>query len=108
MGAFFGVLLNGYLVGKFGQKRVLLGALVVLSAFITITFAAPNIEVLLVGEFLCGLLWGIFATTGQQLCYVLNQVRQLTNWMSQVLPTPLRSYLCHSVSTSRLIPTCVS
>jgi MFS transporter, SP family, general alpha glucoside:H+ symporter len=64
VGAFFGVLLNGYLVSKFGQKRVLLGALVDLSAFITMTFAGPNIEVLLIGEFLCGLPWGIFATTG--------------------------------------------
>lgn len=34
VGCFFGVLLNGVLVARFGQKRVLLGALVVLSAFI--------------------------------------------------------------------------
>jgi SP family general alpha glucoside:H+ symporter-like MFS transporter len=58
VGAFFGVLLNGYLVGIFGQKRVLLGSLIVLSAFIFITFFAPNIGVLTAGEVLCGLPWG--------------------------------------------------
>jgi SP family general alpha glucoside:H+ symporter-like MFS transporter len=79
VGAFFGVLLNGYLVNKFGQKRVLLGALVVLTGFIAMTFSAPNIIVLLVGQFLCGLPWGIFATTGPA-------------YASEVLPLSLRVY----------------
>jgi MFS transporter, SP family, general alpha glucoside:H+ symporter len=35
VGAFFGALLNGFLVTKFGYKKVLVGSLVVLSAFIT-------------------------------------------------------------------------
>jgi SP family general alpha glucoside:H+ symporter-like MFS transporter len=80
VGAFFGVLLNGYLVGLFGQKRVLLGSLVVLSAFIFMTFFAPNIQVLTAGEFLCGLPWGIFATIAPA-------------YASEVLPLPLRVYL---------------
>ncbi|PMD28659.1 maltose permease MAL31 [Hyaloscypha hepaticicola] len=80
VGAFFGVLLNGYLVGIFGQKRVLLGSLLVLSAFIFMTFFAPNIEVLTAGEFLCGLPWGIFATIAPA-------------YASEVLPLPLRVYL---------------
>ena len=42
VGAFFGVLLNGYLVNKFGQKRVLLGALAVLTAFIAMTFRSAT------------------------------------------------------------------
>ena len=54
VGAFFGVLLNGYLVGIYGQKRVLLGSLIVLSGFIFMTFFAPNIIVLTAGEVLCG------------------------------------------------------
>jgi SP family general alpha glucoside:H+ symporter-like MFS transporter len=80
VGAFFGVLLNGWLVGKFGVKRVLLGALVTLSALIFITFFAPNIEVLTAGELLCGLPWGVFATMAPA-------------YASEVLPLSLRVYL---------------
>lgn len=54
IGAFFGALLNGYLVTKFGVKRVIVGALIFLSATLFIVFFAPNIEVLLVGQLICG------------------------------------------------------
>ena len=54
IGAFFGALLNGYLVAKFGVKRVIVGALIFLSATLFIVFFAPNIEVLLVGQLICG------------------------------------------------------
>jgi MFS transporter, SP family, general alpha glucoside:H+ symporter len=57
VGSFFGTLLNGYLVAKFGQRRVVIGALVAMSAFIFITFFAPNLIVLTVGEILCGLVF---------------------------------------------------
>ena len=57
VGAFIGVLLNGYLVALFGQKRVLLCSLVLLASFIFITFFAPSIGVLTAGEVLCGLPW---------------------------------------------------
>lgn len=80
VGAFFGVLLNGYLVGKLGMKRVLLGALFTLTALIFITFFAPNIIVLTVGELLCGLPWGVFATIAPA-------------YASEVLPLSLRVYL---------------
>ncbi|RDW82171.1 hypothetical protein BP6252_03283 [Coleophoma cylindrospora] len=73
-------LLNGYLVSMFGQKRVLLGALIVLTAFIFMTVFAQNLVVLLVGEIMCGLPWGIFATTAPA-------------YASEVLPLPLRVYL---------------
>lgn len=80
VGAFFGTLLNGVLVTKFGHIRVLLGALMALSAFIFITFFAPNTTVLLVGQFLCGLPWGIFTTTAPA-------------YASEVLPMSLRVYM---------------
>lgn len=57
VGAFIGVLANGYLVALFGQKRVLLCSLALLAAFIFITFFAPSIGVLTAGEVLCGLPW---------------------------------------------------
>ncbi|KAF5009982.1 hypothetical protein FDECE_3843 [Fusarium decemcellulare] len=80
VGAFFGTLLNGYLVTKFGHIRVLIGALITLSCFIFIVFFSPNTTVLLVGQILCGLPWGIFATTAPA-------------YASEVLPMSLRVYL---------------
>ncbi|KAK9365193.1 general substrate transporter [Lipomyces kononenkoae] len=80
VGAFFGVLANGYLVGWFGKKRVVLGALLLLSCFIFMTFFAPNIVVLCVGEILSGVPWGIFASTAPA-------------YASEVLPLSLRVYL---------------
>lgn len=80
VGCFFGVMLNGYLVDIFGQKHVVLGALMVLSCTIFMTFLAPNIIVLMVGELLCGLPWGIFASSAPA-------------YASEVLPMTLRVYL---------------
>jgi len=78
--AFFGVLANGLLVDKFGQKRTLIASLFVLSAFIFITFFAPNIAVLTAGQVLAGLPWGVFATTAPA-------------YASEVLPLSIRVYL---------------
>ncbi|RSH79631.1 uncharacterized protein EHS24_009283 [Apiotrichum porosum] len=80
VGCFFGVLINGFLVNKFGQKRVLLASLVVLSCFLFIVFFAPNIGVLAAGELLCGLPWGVFASSAPA-------------YASEVLPMSLRIYL---------------
>ncbi|KAL2113420.1 hypothetical protein VUR80DRAFT_4036 [Thermomyces stellatus] len=80
VGAFFGTLLNGYLVTRWGHVRVLIGALCALSAFIFITFFAPDNGVLLAGQILCGLPWGVFATAAPA-------------YASEVLPMSLRVYL---------------
>jgi SP family general alpha glucoside:H+ symporter-like MFS transporter len=80
VGAFFGVMLNGWLVDWFGQKRTLLGSLVLLSALVFITFFAPSIGVLTAGELLCGLPWGVFASSAPA-------------YASEVLPLQLRIYL---------------
>jgi SP family general alpha glucoside:H+ symporter-like MFS transporter len=80
VGAFFGILANGYLVPKFGPKRVLLGSLLLVTCFIAITFLAPTVGVLLAGQFLCGITWGIFATIAPA-------------YASEVLPLSLRPYL---------------
>ena len=64
----------------FGQKRVLLAALVTLAAFIFIVFFAPNVGVLTAGEVLCGLPWGVFASSAPA-------------YASEVLPLTLRVYL---------------
>lgn len=80
VGAFFGAIMNGALVDRFGQKPVLLASLVSLSGFLFIVFFATNKPMLLVGEILCGLPWGVFATTAPA-------------YASEVLPMALRSYL---------------
>jgi SP family general alpha glucoside:H+ symporter-like MFS transporter len=80
IGAFFGTLLNGYLVTKWGHVRVLIGALISLSCTIFIVFFAPNTGVMLAGQILCGLPWGIFATAAP-------------GYASEVLPMTLRVYL---------------
>lgn len=80
VGAFFGAFLNGYLATRFGHKRVLLSALVALSCFIFITFFAQSVVMLLIGQLLCGLTWGIFATTAPA-------------YASEVLPLNLRVYM---------------
>lgn len=80
VGTIFGVFANGYLIEKFGHRRTIMGALVVMSAFIFVTFFAPSVEVLLAGQILCGLPWGIFATMGP-------------TYSSEVCPLALRGYL---------------
>lgn len=80
VGTFFGVLANGYLTERFGHRRVIMGSLIVMSAFIFIPFFAPSILVLLVGQVMCGLPWGIFATMGP-------------SYSSEVCPLSLRGYL---------------
>jgi SP family general alpha glucoside:H+ symporter-like MFS transporter len=79
VGAFFGTLLNGYLVAIFGQRRVLLVSLALLSCFLFITFFAPSLPVLLVGQILCGFPWGVFATSAPA-------------YASEILPLQLRVY----------------
>lgn len=80
VGSVCGTLLNGYLVAKYGQRRVVLGALVAMSCFVFICFFAPSLPVLCVGEILCGFPWGMLATSAPA-------------YASEVLPTALRTYM---------------
>ncbi|KAJ4131776.1 hypothetical protein NW768_005973 [Fusarium equiseti] len=75
-----GALLNGWATSKWGHRVVLISGLFWLSAFIFVVFFAPNIEVLLVGQFLCNIPWGIFATTGPA-------------YAAEVTPLAIRGYL---------------
>jgi MFS transporter, SP family, general alpha glucoside:H+ symporter len=59
-----GALLNGWATAKWGHRKVLMAALFWLTAFIFLVFFAPSIEVMLVGQILCNIPWGVFATTG--------------------------------------------
>lgn len=59
---------------------VLLWALVAMGCTIFITFFSRSVVVLMIGQLLAGLPWGIFASAAP-------------NFASEVLPLPLRSYL---------------
>lgn len=80
VGTIFGVFANGYLIERFGHRMVIMVALVFMSGFIFIPFFSPSVEVLVVGQILCGLPWGIFATMGP-------------TYSSEVCPLALRGYL---------------
>ncbi|CUM57867.1 unnamed protein product [Debaryomyces tyrocola] len=80
VGTILGVFANGYLTERFGHRRVIMVSLIFMCAFIFIPFFAPSVEVLLVGQILCGLPWGVFATMGP-------------TYSSEVCPMALRGYL---------------
>lgn len=80
VGNVIGALLNGYLTARYGHRKVLMGMLAALTACIFMVFFAPNIEVLLVGAFLCAIPFGVFATSGPA-------------YAAEVAPLALRGYL---------------
>ncbi|KUJ08799.1 sugar transporter-like protein [Mollisia scopiformis] len=80
VGCIFGGLLNGYLASKYGYRWVMIIALGFINVFIFIVFFATGDVMLLIGEFLCGLSWGVFATLAPA-------------YASEVCPTNLRGYL---------------
>ncbi|CBX99022.1 hypothetical protein IAQ61_000842 [Plenodomus lingam] len=80
VGTIIGAFANGYFVNRYGYRPVLMTSLVAICAFIFISFFAPNAPVLLVGQFLCGIPWGVFATMAPA-------------YASEVCPTALRGYL---------------
>lgn len=80
VGTIVGAFANGYFIHKHGYRPVLLVSLASTCAFIFMSFFAPNLPVLLVGQFLCGIPWGVFATMAPA-------------YASEVCPTALRGYL---------------
>ncbi|KAI1819049.1 sugar transporter [Xylaria intraflava] len=79
-GAIVGGLLNGYIASRWGYRWVMIGSLGVINFFILIVFLADNVRVLLGGQILCGLAWGVFATLAP-------------SYASEVCPTNLRAYM---------------
>ncbi|KAK7212799.1 hypothetical protein V2G26_019977 [Clonostachys chloroleuca] len=79
-GTIIGAFANGYFTHKFGYRKVLLASLIAICCCIFISFFSPNLPVLLVGQFLCGIPWGVFATMAPA-------------YASEVCPMALRGYL---------------
>ncbi|KAH7309836.1 general substrate transporter [Stachybotrys elegans] len=80
VGTIVGAFANGFFTHKYGYRKVLLTSLAAICGFIFISFFSPNLPVLLVGQFLCGIPWGVFATIAPA-------------YASEVCPLALRGYL---------------
>ncbi|KAH8892525.1 general substrate transporter [Thozetella sp. PMI_491] len=80
VGVIMGGFLNGWASARFGYKRTMLVSLFMLNAFIFVPFFSRSPTVLSVGEILCGIPWGVFATTGPA-------------YASECCPLALRGYL---------------
>jgi SP family general alpha glucoside:H+ symporter-like MFS transporter len=85
VGVIIGLLIVGWLVDKYGYRRISMVSYVLMTGFIFIPFFAPNVQVLLVGEILCGLPWGVFNILGPA-------------YASEVMPVVLRGYLTSYVN----------
>ncbi|KAK2000976.1 alpha glucoside transporter [Colletotrichum falcatum] len=79
-GCIVGVLANGFVVERHGQRTALVGSLCVLSGCIFITFFAVDKAMLMAGQVACGVPWGVFASSAPA-------------YASEVLPLALRAYL---------------
>ena len=80
VGEILGLYLTGIVQDAIGYRRTIMGALLLMTAFIFIPFFAVNLPMLLVGEILCGIPWGVFQTL-------------TTAYASEVCPVQLRAYL---------------
>lgn len=80
VGTIVGAFANGYFTHKFGYRRVLLASLVAICGFVFISFFAPSLPILLLGQFFCGIPWGVFATMAPA-------------YASEICPLALRGYL---------------
>ncbi|KAJ9111217.1 hypothetical protein QFC22_006592 [Naganishia vaughanmartiniae] len=79
-GGIIGLLINGWASEKFGPRRTFLVAMVLMIAAIFVPVFAQSLPVLVFGEVLCGIPWGIFQTL-------------TTAYASEVCPIALRHYL---------------
>ncbi|KAJ4326398.1 hypothetical protein N0V94_000073 [Neodidymelliopsis sp. IMI 364377] len=84
-GSIFGYWLSGIVIEKIGYKRTMQGALISITCFIFVVFFAPSIILLVVGEGLLGIPWGIIQTI-------------TTTYAAEVSPVALRAYVTSYVN----------
>ncbi|KAM0330484.1 hypothetical protein ACHAQA_003428 [Verticillium albo-atrum] len=85
VGSIIGLLINGYLQARFGSRRVYMGAMVLMGCTIFILFFSVNVQMLLAGNIICGIPWGIFQTL-------------TTAYAAEICPAAMRGYLTAWVS----------
>ncbi|KAG9258011.1 MFS transporter [Emericellopsis atlantica] len=79
-GCIIGAFLNGFLIDRFGFRSTFLVSMAFMIAFIFLSFLGKTVLIQTVGQALCGIPWGVFATIGPA-------------YASEVLPLALRPYL---------------
>ena len=65
---------------RVGYRWTLITALIAITGFVFVPFFANGLDVLLAGELLCGIPWGVFQT-------------MTVAYAAEVCPVPLRHYL---------------
>lgn len=84
-GEIVGLLLNGWLAERIGYRKTIAVSLLFLFISVFLLFFAINLQMLLAGEILCGLPWGVFQTLS-------------INYAAELLPVTLRGYLLSSIN----------
>ncbi|KAI1453835.1 sugar transporter [Annulohypoxylon moriforme] len=79
-GEIFGLIFAGWVSDRYGYKMTTIASLILMIMFVFVLFFAPNIQVLVVGEVLCGIPWGAFQSVTPA-------------YASEVAPVVLRPYL---------------
>uniref|UniRef100_A0A8H7TMV6 Major facilitator superfamily (MFS) profile domain-containing protein n=1 Tax=Bionectria ochroleuca TaxID=29856 RepID=A0A8H7TMV6_BIOOC len=79
-GEIIGLIIAGWITDRYGSKMTTIGFLVMMIVTIFALFFAPNIQILVVGEVLCGIPWGAFQSVAAQ-------------YASEVAPVVLRPFL---------------
>ncbi|KAJ0303136.1 hypothetical protein COL5a_005838 [Colletotrichum fioriniae] len=79
-GEIFGLVIAGWTADRYGYRVTTMGFLVLMIAFIFVLFFAPNVQILVLGEVLCGIPWGAFQSVTPA-------------YASEVAPVVLRPYL---------------
>ena len=90
IGEVIGLQVAGFLSERVGYRWTLIVALASVIGFIFIPFFASSLAVLLVGELLCGMSWGVFQT-------------MTVAYAAEVCPVPLRHYLTAYVNLCWII-----
>lgn len=80
VGQILGLFANGLVADRYGYRRTMMAALLLVVAFVFVQFFAQNLPTLLVGEILLGVPFGAFQTLA-------------CTYASEVCPTALRAYL---------------
>ena len=95
IGVMIGILFNGYMSEKIGMKKTMVGAYVSITGLTFILFFGQSNAVILVGQLLCGIPWGIFNTTAPA-------------YASEVCPVVLRGYLTTFINLTWVIGQLIS
>ncbi|KAH7408995.1 sugar porter family MFS transporter [Cadophora sp. MPI-SDFR-AT-0126] len=84
-GEMFGLALSGILSERYGYRKTMVAAFLCTTGFVFIPFFASNIQILLVGQILGGVPWGMFQSLP-------------SSFASDVMPQVLRAYLTTHVN----------